>query len=381
MKILYYYLLIVSTTVFSQSPDIDWQKTYGSNMSDILHSMALTADGGYIFIGTSMSGISGDKTVPTNGVGDYWVIKTSSTGEIAWQKSLGGAAGEADPKIIATADGGFLICGSSNSNVSGNKTENSYGSYDYWAVKLNSLGNVEWDKTLGGDKDDRYPSAVQTTDGGYLVGGTSISKIFGVKSVNNCGYDPDLNIGIEDYWIVKLDSLGNILWQKTFGGLNYDRLSCLINTPDGGFLVGGNSYSNTSCNKSEESRGLLDYWVVKLDEVGNLLWEKTIGGSNAELLKALSNTDDGGYLLAGNSGSPISGDKTIAPLSASNNDFWIIKLDGSGNINWQKIIGGTGIEFVSQIEKDNNGNYIIGGISTSDISYDKTENSRGGEDF
>jgi hypothetical protein len=370
--------------LFSQAPQIEWQKAFGGDGTEILYSFLPTADNGNIISGTSSSGVSGDKTEPLVSfpdIGqDFWIIKTDSLGEIIWQKSIGATNLQRNPKIIQTTDGGYLISGDSNSDIAGNKTENSYGYSDLWIIRLDSTGNILWDRTLGGNSYDYYPTAIQTTDGGFLIGGTSSSVISGNKTENYVGYGPFVFEPNEDYWIIKLNDSGTIEWQNTIGGNSTDVLRDMLNTPDGGYLLGGISYSMASGDKTEDSRGFSDYWVVKLDNLGNVTWDKTIGGARPENLNAFEITNDG-YLLAGTSSSPISGDKTEAPLAVGYEDFWIQKLDFSGNLLWQKVIGGLGNDFLEDVVVDNNGNFLLGGFSNSDISYNKTENSRGLDDF
>ncbi len=383
-KVLLIIFLIPLNLLIAQAPQIEWQKAFGGDSSDILYTILPTSDNGYIISGTSGSGISGDKTEPLVSLPDigqdFWIIKTNNSGDIIWQKSIGATNLQRNPKIIQTTDGGYLISGDSDSNVAGNKTENSFGYNDYWIIRLDNLGNILWDKTLGGDSYDYYPTAIQTADGGFLIGGTSSSVISGNKSENYVGYVPFVSEPDDDYWIIKLNDSGIIEWQNTIGGNSTDILRDIINTPDGGYLLGGISYSMTSGDKTEDSRGFFDYWVVKLDNLGNVIWDKTIGGSRPENLNALEITNDG-YLLAGESSSPISGDKTEAPYVAGYSDFWVLKLDFSGNLLWQKVIGGSEGDFLEDVVIDNNGNFLLGGFSDSNISYNKTENSRGLNDF
>jgi hypothetical protein len=385
MKKVWLILIFVHfNTLLAQAPHIDWQKTFGGNGTEILYAILQTADNGYIISGTSSSDISGDKTeplvsFPTVGQ-DFWIVKIDSSGAITWQKSIGATNLQRNPKIIQTTDGGYLISGDSNSDIAGNKTENSYGYSDFWIIRLDSTGNILWDKTLGGNSYDDYPTAIQTTDGGFLIGGTSSSVISGNKTENYVGFEPFVSEPNEDYWVIKLNASGVIEWQNTIGGNSSEALRDMLNTPDGGYLLGGISYSMASGDKTEGSRGFSDYWVVKLDNLGNVSWDKTIGGERPENLNALEITNDG-YLVAGTSSSPISGDKTVAPLAAGYEDFWIQKLDFFGNLLWQKVIGGLGNDFLEDVVIDNNGDFLLGGSSNSNISYNKTENSRGLDDF
>lgn len=373
--------MIYYSATFAQAPNIDWQKTFGGDNSDILYSINKTTDGGFIIGGSSTSDISGDKTVANNGnsTSDYWIIKSDMSGEIQWQKSIGGFGAESYTQIFQTYDGGYIIGGSSTSDISGDKTENSFGDYDYWIVKLDNLGNIQWDKTLGGSALEEFKNVIETPDGGVLVGGTSTSPISGNKTENPVGYVAPF-LGADDYWVVKLDATGTIQWQNTIGSNENESFKDLINCPDGGYLLGGISDGSVSGDKTEASRGLNDYWIVKLDNLGEISWNRTIGGSKSDGLTTLITTNSG-YLLGGNSRSPISGDKTVDVVTLDNFDFWIVKINTTGDILWQKNIGGDGFDSVIKIAKDIHGNFLLAGYSLSNISYNKTENSRGSSDF
>ena len=186
------------------APEIQWAKCYGGSEYDAALSIQQTTDGGYIVAGLSLSN---DNDVSGNHGGeDYWIVKLTSTGSIEWQKSLGGSGEDRASSVIQTTDGGYIIAGTSNSNdgdVSGN-----HGRDDYWIVKLSSTGILEWQKSLGGSGDDDANSIQQTTDGGYIIAGGS----------NSNDGDVSGNHGSDDYWIVKLAPSGSIEWQKSLGG-------------------------------------------------------------------------------------------------------------------------------------------------------------------
>ncbi|MEO5569903.1 MAG: T9SS type A sorting domain-containing protein [Bacteroidia bacterium] len=368
---------------FSQTaPVIQWQNTIGGNHNDQLFSVQQCTDGGYILGGNSVSNISGDKTEDTIGGYDYWVIKLDGAGSIQWQNTIGGSLGENLFSIQQTTDGGYILGGISNSNISGDKTENNwdtslYPTPDYWLVKLDTAGNIAWQNTIGGTASDMLQSVQQTTDGGYILGGYSSSSISGDKTENAiasasfCCYP--------DYWVVKVDSVGNIQWQNTIGGDSSDFLQSIYQTFDGGYILGGWTVSNISGDKTENCQGHTDYWVVKLDSLGNIQWQNTIGGSYEDELYSIMQTTDGGYILGGWSISDSSGDKT--ENSMGNEDYWVIKLDSIGNIQWQNTIGGNYVEELHSVKQTIDGGYILGGWSWSPISGDKTENSWGDTDY
>jgi hypothetical protein len=189
--------------------------------------------------------------------------------------------------------------------------------------------NILWQRTIGGSEDDTPFSLIQTNDGGTLIGGYSDSDISGDKTENSRGG--------KDYWIVKLDGSGNIQWQKTYGGNNDDTIWTVIETSDGGFMAGGFSDSDMSGDKTENSQGNLDFWVLKLDSAGNIQWQNTIGGNGIDRLRSIIETDDEYFILGGSSSSDISGDRTY-PLIGST-DTWLVWLNSSGSIIYQKSFG------------------------------------------
>ena len=369
MRVLILLLLFFTTTTLAQ--EIEWQNTIGGNYYDQLNSIQQTSDGGYILGGWSDSNISGDKTEDSQGNYDYWVVKLDAAGNIQWQNTIGGNSVDYLTSIQQTTDGGYILGGWSNSGVSGDKTENSQGANDYWVVKLDPIGYIQWQNTIGGGSYDYLTSIQQTTDGGYILGGMSQSDVSGDKT--------EICQGDFDYWVVKLDASGNIQWQNTIGGNSWDELESLEQTTDGGYILGGYSYSDISGDKTENCQGNHDYWVVKLDASGNIQWQNTIGGNLDDLLYSVQQTSDGGYILGGASGSGFSGDKTES--SQGYFDYWVVKLYTTGNIQWQNTIGGGSLDHLNSIQQTSDGGYILGGVSISDISGDKTENSQGANDY
>ncbi|MFI5218782.1 MAG: T9SS type A sorting domain-containing protein [Bacteroidia bacterium] len=372
------FLLLVSFHLlfirgFSQN--IQWQNTIGGGNHDGLNSISQTSDGGYICGGGSISNISGDKTENCLGQHDYWVVKIDISGNIQWQNTIGGSGYDVITSISQTSDGGYICGGRSNSNISVDKTENCLGGFDYWVIKLDMLGDIQWQNTIGGGGFDYLSAIIQTSDDGYICGGYSGSNISGDKTENNSGYD--------DYWVIKLDSLGNIQWQNTIGGDSWEVLTSISLTIDGGYVCGGFSGSDISGDKTENCLGDFDYWVVKLDMFGSIQWQNTIGGGGADYLYSIKQTNDGGYILGGYSHSGISGDKTEnnRDTTLATPDYWVIKLDSTGNIQWQKTIGGGNTDQLYSISETIDGKYICGGYSTSNISGDKTENCLGGHDY
>lgn len=291
-------------------------------MSDNFTSIEQTLDGGYIIGRYSNSNISvglGSKTENAIGDEDYWIVKVDSLGNVLWDNTIGSTDNDYLRTIHQTFDGGYILGGNSQGNLSGDKSENRIGtSVDIWIVKLDIFGNVIWDNTIGGTNMDNVIRIIQTNDSGFIIGGSSSSNISGDKS------SPPHNAGISDCWIVKTDRNGSVVWDKTIGGNDFDRLESLEQTADGGFILGGESYSNTSAEKTENGFGDNDYWIVKTDGFANVICQKTLGGSHEDLLGDVIETIDGGYIAVGRSRSNISGNKTddnIGYYSA-----WIVKL-------------------------------------------------------
>ncbi|GEO07110.1 hypothetical protein AAE02nite_47740 [Adhaeribacter aerolatus] len=349
----------------------EWDKTIGGSYGDVLYSIQQTADGGYILGGTSSSNADGDKSENNRGITDYWVVKLNAAGSKEWDRTYGGSKEDNLFSIQQTTDGGYILGGSSNSDAGGDKSENSKGVTDYWVVKVNASGNKEWDKTIGGDLDDFFRSIHQTNDGGYILGGTSNSGASGDKSENSKGF--------QDYWVVRLDASGNKLWDKTIGGIGDDYLSSLLQTTDGGYILAGSSNYDAGGDRSENSKGDLDYWVVKLNPTGNKEWDRTLGGDSYDSAPSVRQTTDGGYILGGNSISGRSGDKTEPNIGG--HDYWIIKLDRNGNKEGDRTIGGNKSDGLTSVLQTTDGGYILGGSSGSDASGDKSQNSKGYTDF
>ncbi|ESU29235.1 hypothetical protein FLJC2902T_06300 [Flavobacterium limnosediminis JC2902] len=364
-------LLSLAGILTAQNPSIVWQKTIGGNNRDVLECIIKTNDNGMLLGGISLSNISGEKNQSCRGNDDFWVVKLDEQKNMVWQTTIGGSGTDYLYSIIQTPDGGYLLGGSSYSNISGEKTENSRGLNDIWIVKLNSSGAILWQKTIGGIGGENLNSIANTADGGYILGATAyMSEISGEKT--------EPNYGETDYWVVKLNSTGSIVWQKTYGGTSFDDIKSVKQTVDGGYIITGDSHSPISGVKTENSVAW-DYWIIKTDATGNIEWQNTIGGNHADMFPHLIICEDNTYLIAGTSSSPLSGDKT--ENSYGERDYWVVKLDTNGLIIWDKTLGGSEFEQVGGIIQTPDGNYIIGGMSYSSISGIKTENSRGSADF
>ncbi|HEY0110288.1 MAG TPA: hypothetical protein VGB67_11700, partial [Fibrella sp.] len=230
------------------------------------------------------------------------VIPNANGGQKVWDKRYGGSDNDYVFSILATSDGGYLLGGYSSSGQDGDKSEPSQGGTDYWVIKVDANGIKQWDKRFGGDGNDNLGELSVTADGCYLLAGTSTSGQSGDVSQPSQGN--------ADYWLVKIDANGNKLWDKRFGGTNYDDVNTLSSTPDGGFLIGGPSYSGQGGDRSQPSQGDADYWVVKIDANGTKVWDRRFGGNDYDFLNSIISTPDGGYILAGTSASGQNGDRS-----------------------------------------------------------------------
>ncbi|MEM9832046.1 MAG: hypothetical protein AAF944_15540 [Bacteroidota bacterium] len=355
-------LFFTASTLSAQT--ILWDKTYGGTDFDFGNSIVTTPDGGYLLGGYSSSSVSEN----------IWLVKVDAQGNKQWDKPYSGNGGAALRAILPTSDGNYLLSGY-GSGIGFDKSEASRGGSDYWLIKVNAQGNKLWDKTLGGPGDDLYSIVVETSDGGFLVGGSSWGFDLGIG-----GEQTEFNHGYgSDIWVVKIDANGNKLWDNIYGGgEGGDFLSKIVKTQDGNYLLAGNSKSPAGFEKSEGSRGGQDYWLVKIDPDGNQLWDKTIGGNKSDLLGDAIPTADGGFLLGGYSSSDAGFDKSE---NSRGGDYWLVKTDAQGNVQWDKIYGGEGNEMFSDLLVTPDQHLILTGSSRSEVGYEKSEASRGGLDY
>ena len=352
-----------------------WDKSFGGSGYDAIYVEQQTSDGGYILGGGSYSGVSGNKSSPGFGSNDYWIVKIDANGSKQWDKSYGGNGGDAFCALVQTSDGGYLLGATSDSGVSGNKTSAGFGSNDFWLVKIDANGNKQWDKSFGGSNDDYLTSLQKTADGGYILGGNTSSGVSGNKT--------SIGFGDNDAWVVKVDANGNKQWDTSFGGSAYDGLSSLQQTPDGGYIIGGDTVSDVSGNKTSPSFGGGDCWVAKLDANGNKLWDQTFGGDDVELFASLQVTRDGGSILNTMSFSTFpsyaSGNKTS--IGFGGYDAWVVKIDANGNKQWDQCFGGFGDDGFGPVEEPSDGGYLLIGSSTSGASGNKTSQGFGDADL
>ncbi len=359
--------ILVSLTVFSQTqnPNLEWEQTYGGSDNDSLFTTIPTSDGGYLLGGMTRSN-DGDIQSGNHGGLDFWVVKINSSGTIEWEQTYGGSDNDYLYTTIPTSDGGYLLGGMTRSN-DGDIQSGNQGGYDYWIVKINSTGTIEWEQTYGGSSGEEIHSTITTSGGGYLLGGLTTSNDGDIQSGNQ---------GETDYWVVKINGTGTIEWEQTYGGSSYEFCRSTIPTSDGGYLLGGFTGSNDGDIQSG-NHGLYDYWVVKINNTGTIEWEQTYGGSHWDWLDTTIPTSDGGYLLGGFT---RSNDGDIQSGNHGYTDFWVVKINSTGTIEWEQTYGGSGYDRLDNTIPTSDSGYLLGGYTESNDG-DIQSGNHGGMDF
>ena len=312
---------------------ITWDKTFGGSREDMGFSIIQTENGGYAITGYTMLDREKRKDTWRAKLGyielteekkqDFWIIKLDKNGNMEWDEVFGEKGTDIANSIIQTRDGGYAVAGSIWTIYASKQ--------DIWAIKLDENGNIEWGKTFDEDENDIAYSIIQTKDGGYAVAGSTGVRVWGET---NC-------------WVIKLDAKGNMEWDNNFGGTGWDEIYSIIQTKDGSFITTGCVWS--------KGAGRGDVRVAKLNKRGNLVWDKTFGGSENDEAHSIIQTNDGGYAVAGFTVLEDTGDR----------DFWVIKLDKDGNKVWDKTLGGTSEDWANSIIQNKNGDYIVAGWTKS----------------
>ncbi|MCY7411236.1 MAG: T9SS type A sorting domain-containing protein [Chitinophagales bacterium] len=353
---------------------VEWQKVFGGNKNDFLLALIQTTDGGYLLAGSSLSDSSGDKTSATKGADDYWVVRIDKEGALLWEKSFGGTGNEYIYAITNSNDGGFVVGGISNSNNNGDKLEESMGGFDLWMIKCDAQGNIQWQNSIGTASDDFISSVEQTNDGDYVLGCYSYSTNISPDK-SEAGFGPD-------YWVIKLNSEGQIEWENTIVALDEDVLTVAHQTNDGGYILGGYSNSKAGSDKSEYSWvELNDYWIVKLDSAGEIVWENTISAGFNDTLTSIYEYDNGEYLVMGSSTSNYFWGIEKTEDNNGGADFWMLKLNAEGELIWQATIGGCSEEYGGAAFQTKDGKVIITGTSNSGNCGDKDDVCYGFTDY
>lgn len=310
-------LLAGPLAVAAQVPDTLWTRTFGGTNIDIGHSVQQTTDGGFVVGGYTRSygTMSGRNAL---------LVKVDADGDSVWIEAFGGDDDDEGYAVRQTADGGYILAGHTKSFGAGGK--------DVLLIKTDAAGAPDWLRTYGGANDDEGYSVLQTADFGYLVGGVTSSS----------------GAGSRDVWLVKTDSLGVEMWNRTHGGFSSDGAWSVASTADGGFIVAGWTYSS--------GPGFLgNAWLLKTDGQGIHQWNRTFGGSGVDRAHAVKPTPDGGYILAGYTDS----------FGAGLYDMLLIKTDSLGTQEWQQTFGGSGRDYAQAVEPTADGGYLVAGYTLS----------------
>ena len=343
---------------FDGEDNLQWSKTYGGSQNDHGFDLVQSTDGGYAVLGYSQSS---DGDVSENfGMSDFWISKMDAEGNLLWQKSYGYVGGDAGTVLTPTHDGGYLLTGVLDAFASGGEgnTGLKHPGGNYWMIKLDAAGNKEWSRHYGGYFTDTAYGTVQTEDHGFIIVGSSDS------------YELEWfeNKGTYDFWVIKIDQNGELVWHKNYGGAGIDEARAITASGDGNFIIVGDSRS--SDQDVPENKGSADLWMMKINGEGGILWSKVYGGSGFDVGRSVMHTSDNGYLI---SGSSKSGDGDVG-LNQGSNDAWILKTDNEGNLMWQKSVGGSNLDFAfDAIQKPDNTIVAVGNSASDngDISNNK----------
>lgn len=338
---------------FDENDSLQWSKTFGGTDDDRGRDLLQTNDNGFIITGFSRSS-DGDVS-KNNGNYDFWTVKLDVNGNIIWEKSFGFSGSDQAYTIKETRDNGFLLGGSldvSASGGQGNSSKSKHAGGDFWLIKIDENGNKLWSRFYGGLFTDSLFDIEETDNGDYILVGSSDSADTDVSS----------NIGSYDFWILKVDKNGTKIWDKNFGGTQADEAFSIVKANNNQFLIVGNSRSS-NVNVSENI-GSSDVWLIKIDADGNLIWEKNFGGSNFEIANKIIKNNQNNYTIVGSS---RSADFDVSK-NKGNKDIWLLNINENGKIYWEKSIGGSELdEANSVIETKNNNLIIVGETWSSDF--------------
>ncbi|NNJ87904.1 MAG: hypothetical protein HKP53_00755 [Eudoraea sp.] len=335
--------------------ELAWMHSFGGSGNDTPRSVIETSDGGFAIFGFSDS-TDEDLAPKTTNVNDYWLIKTDSDGTLLWSRTYGGSKDDRGQAVIQTSDGGYAITGYAMSDDGDGS--NNEGFHDNWVLKLDGQGNIEWEQSFGFSGHDHSYDIIETTDGGLFFTG-----FLDITSARADGYtDKSYSLtrhGVGEFWGTKLNAQGELEWRKYFGGTNNDRAHAVVTAHDQGYIMAG--FSESDDFDISESRGSYDFWVVKIGDEGELEWEHSYGGTGIDIAQDIAKTEDGGYIITG---SAISTDGDISEPHGES-DVWVIKIDGQGALLWEHSYGGAGFDAAESIRPTQDGGYVISGNSKS----------------
>jgi hypothetical protein len=341
--------------------EVEWVKNFGGSGEETAQAIIATSDGGYAILGFSNS-MDGDIVGKTTAVNDYWLLKLDAAGNLEWNKTYGGSKDDRGQSLAQTKDGGYILTGYAMSDDGDGS--NNEGFHDNWILKLDVSGNIEWEKSFGFSGHDHSYDIIQTQDGGYFFIG-----FLDITAARADGYDEKGQFltrhGVGEFWGTKIDAQGNVQWRNYFGGTNNDRAHAVVQSNDGGFVMAGFSESNDF--DISDTKGSYDFWVVKITSTGDLIWERSFGGSGIEISYDIAKTTDNGYVITGNT---FSNDTDVSKNNGES-DVWLIKLDDNGNLIWEKTLGGTQFDAAQGVYTSLDGGFLIAGNSkSSDLDTD-----------
>lgn len=374
-----FFTSLCATVSFAQDQTIAYQNSLGGSRQEYLFDAIPTPDSGFLIAGSSISGQSGTLTTESKGDLDYWICKMDAHNNLQWQKRYGGPKMDLLQSVKTTSDGGYILAGISSSGKGGDKIHGCQGSTDFWIIKIDSNGGIQWQQTIGGSGQEKLHSIVQTPDGGYALAGASNSS----KSKADANGVIALHLKTEasqgglDFWMVKLHANGHVAWQKTLGGKFQDELKVIQPLVNNEYLLGGYSNSTQSGDKTTNPIGLGDYWILKVNATGEIIWQQTLGGTGDDVLVSLMQTQDGGFVIGGNSGPETNGgsnrsakNSTKSKSNIQGADFWVVKLDAEGTSDWQETYNFGSKDVLSTLTEDTDGSLIIGGFAQSELKND-----------
>lgn len=346
---------------FNANDELEWSKTFGGSSNDHGYDIVQTSDLGYVILGYSQSN---DGDVDMNyGNSDAWVLKLDAEGNILWKNTFGFVGGDTGFIITPSSDGGFLLTGLLDAFASGGQGILKHPGGNYWMIKIDANGQKEWSKHYGGFFTDTPYGAIQTEDGGYIIVGSSDS--FETEHFTN--------LGSYDFWIIKISPTGDLVWTKNYGGNRVDEARAISKSGDGNYIIVGDTRS--SDQYVSQNKGSADLWMIKINPDGDLIWEKTFGGSDYDVARSVILTSDNGFLISGSTKS-VNGDVT---QNKGGNDAWIIKTDSQGEKLWQKSVGGTQFDYAyDAIQKLDN---TIIAVGVSESSNGDIHENKGGSDL
>ena len=351
--------------------NIIWSYTYGGLASDKLQDLIITQDGGFIMAGTSSSNNGAFKSEDSRGGDDIWVVKVDANGLFIWDATFGGDQIEFVSTIIQSQDGSYFFGGWTESLISGEVSSSSRGGqFDYWLCHIDINGNFLYDRRFGGNNNDQIFDLTQIPGGDIIMTGLSNSNMSGEKSQNS--------FGSQDIWTIRMDMAGTIIWDRTYGGLQDEQGWTVDYLPSGELLMSGFSRSGATGNKTSENIGGADYWLLKTSLDGDLIYDRTFGGTGEDETRVLRINEKGLYYIGGRSTSGIGGDKSESNRGAL--DYWLIIVDDDGDVKYDKTLGGNNIDLFRGLEILDNGGIICAGYTASNTSGDITDTSNGTND-